>query len=210
MLQGNAADLPVEGGVEKVGDQRGGGFVGEALGPDVGDAVAFGVGSAGTRMEGEISAEGIGRSQPRAFADEDQAEHGGQLCADLVRNGDAALENNVSRGERPAGEFRKEGGKERSGVLVDGCGAETIGDDESEVAVLWLEDGGGKEAAEVGSGEVGGPVWSLGTKHGVGVGKTRGIESGPDGVLGAGMVEIKAEAGLGAGALSDAGGSVAG
>ena len=49
-----------------------GGFgVREAMGVDVGDAVAFGVGAADVGMPGEVDAKAIGRGEAGAFAQDD-------------------------------------------------------------------------------------------------------------------------------------------
>ena len=54
---------------------------------DVGDAVAFGVGSAGAGVPGEVGSEGVRGAQAGAFADEDESESGLQDLADLVGEG---------------------------------------------------------------------------------------------------------------------------
>jgi len=211
------------------GDASGGGGVVEACGADVGDAVAVGVGAAGSGIPGDVDAEGVGRAEARTLANEDDGEAGLEEGADVVGDGDAGLGGDAEGAEGLVlGQRGEESGEEGDGVVLDGCGGEAVGDDEDDVAGGRVEEsggGGGQSAAEVRSAEVGG---SVGCGAGEGkdgrgeggdfgaqaVGEVLGVERGVDGVAGLGVGELEVEdvcggeADAGA-AQGDAGGRVA-
>jgi hypothetical protein len=99
VFEDDAGGLEAGGFGDVVGDAAGGGGVAEALGAaDVGDAVALGVGAAGAGVPGEIDAEGVGRAEAGALADEKDGKVGVEEFADFVGDGDAGALNYRDRG----------------------------------------------------------------------------------------------------------------
>jgi hypothetical protein len=89
------------GFAEVPGDLAGGGGVVEARLPDVRDTVAFGVGAAGAGMPGDVGAEGVGRAEAGALADEDDGGVRVEGEADGIGEGDAGLLGEDDGGETP-------------------------------------------------------------------------------------------------------------
>ena len=84
------------------GDTVGGWDVVEALGADVGDAVAFSVGASGAGGPGKVGSEGVWGTEAGALADEEEGEVGVEGLADGVGDGDAGLLGDDDGGETPA------------------------------------------------------------------------------------------------------------
>jgi hypothetical protein len=102
VFEGGAGELEAARFVGEGCDAVGGWGVVEALGADVGDAVAFGVGASGSGRPGEVGSEGVGGAEAGALADEEEGEVGVEGLADGVGDGDAGLLGDDDRGEAPA------------------------------------------------------------------------------------------------------------
>ena len=229
LFEGRAGELQAVGFGAVEGDAGGGRGVVEACGADVGDAVAVGVGAAGSGIPGDVDAEGVWGAEAGTLADEDDGELGVEEGADVVGDGYACLGGDAERAESLVrGQRGEESGEEGDGVAVDGCGGEAVGDDEEDVAGGGVEEsggGGGQGAAEIWAAEVGGAVGGGAGEGEDGSGEGRDfraqavgellwVERGVDGVasLGVGELEVEdlwsGEAYSGA-AQGDAGGRVA-
>ena len=156
--------MPGAGGLEVPEEAGGGGFGGEACGADVGDAVAFGVGAAGVRLPGDVGAEGVGRAEAGAFADEDDGELRGEVWPISSPMATRPCSTTLMGRDGPVcgEELREQFGEQRDGVALDGEGGEAVGDDDGEVAValglrVAMRRVGGlvQSAAEIGAVQVG-------------------------------------------------------
>src|SRR5262245_35075182 len=76
--------------------------VAQSLGPDIGEAVAFGIGASDTRIESEIDAQAIGRRQPRPLADKHGDQPRAKTLAYLIAQRDPSLQRDDCRGARPS------------------------------------------------------------------------------------------------------------
>jgi hypothetical protein len=208
LFEGRAGELQAVGFGAVEGDAGGGGSVVEAGGADVGDAVAVGVGAAGSGIPGDVDAEGVWGAEAGALANENDGELGVEDGADVVGDGDACLGGDAKGAEGLAwGQRGMEGGEEGDGVAADGCGGEAVGDDEEDVAGGRVEEsggGGGQGAAEVWAAEVGGAVEGCAGEGEDGDGEGRDfraqavgellwVERGVDGVASLGVGELEVE-----------------
>src|SRR6266568_8617061 len=91
VLEPHAGDLPRAHGAQKMHERDRGVGVGEALGADVGDAVAVGVGGVRRRPKREIGAHAVGRAETRPLADQHGRDVGAQRARDFIADRDAAL-----------------------------------------------------------------------------------------------------------------------
>ena len=179
----DAGELAVEGLGEEVVEDLGGGGWGEAVGADVGDAVAVGVGVVGVGVVDEVGAEGCGGGEAGAFAEEDEGELGVLELADVVLDGDAGVFDEGEGGEGDLGLSRRgRRAVRRSGAFCWSAGAERPS---ARIRARWgfsftpppqpegctpcffartWAIGGVEFSAEVGALEVGGAVCCLGVE----------------------------------------------
>src|SRR5262249_32292834 len=91
VLELHARDLARAHGAQELRERDGGVGGGEALGADVGDAVALRVGGLRRGPKREIGAHAVGGGQARQLADQHDRDVGAQRVRDFIADGDAAL-----------------------------------------------------------------------------------------------------------------------
>jgi len=72
--------------------------IADAFRPDVGDAVALGIGRVRARLPGEIGAHAVGCAEPRTLADQNNDAVSAKCCGNGIADGDAAMARNVNAG----------------------------------------------------------------------------------------------------------------
>ena len=161
VLQRDAADAAAQRRAQQPSDALCGGVRRQALGPDVADAVALGVGAADGRRVREVGAQAVGRAQARALAEQDQRHTGLQQRADFIGQRDPRLRGDD---QRRASHAVAEGGtqrrQQRRSVALHGHGRQAVGQHQRQVHFTRRERlqsrrvGARQAAPEVGPAQV--------------------------------------------------------
>jgi len=210
IFEGDARDAAAERLADEVVEGFGSLRDRKACGPNVGEAVAVGVGRSGAGILDEVGTEAVWGAETGTFPQEDE----GQFCleegADFVLDGDTGEGEEGDGAEFPAGidESRDEIGQERGDLFVAGTGGEAVGNHEGDVGRLVIGDpvleefSGifGKFSTEVGTLEVflagvcgSGELQGFEAERIEVFSESVGVEGGVDGVSRAGVGEGEVE-----------------
>jgi len=205
VLERHAGQFSRAHGAEQVRQLESRRVVADAVGADIGNAIALGVTGLAVRLPRQISAHAVGRRKPRTFADQNRDASRGKRCGDGVAGGDPAVADNDKRRDFAAiGAQRGHGARENGcGVTLDSPRRQAIGNNESDIIVTTMRRQRRIGCRIQATAEIGAHQISLPIRGGAGEGNDWHAEPGQvrrqfrfikrrmHGIAGAGMRKLK-------------------